>query len=184
MVRKILLLVLAGNVIMMVAGCSKAVVDKSQSMEAKGERWSRTVEEDDVIFKLNAKNSIQTAANQSTPYLDIACGKDNMIAFRISEPLPASASSKTNIGLVLDGAAPIRQEWFETVGHNGETMTPLSAEIGLHLLLQILEAKTLKVEFTPKGGSPQSATFSVLDLKDRFGHEPACASWRDLRNYQ
>ena len=181
--RKILSMALAGIVIMIVAGCSKTA-NKAQGAEESGEKWSRLVEEDDVIFKLNAKNSIHTANGQSTPYLDVACGKENMIALRVTAPLPASASAKTNLSLTLDAAAPIRQDWFGTAGQKGEILTPVSAEAGLHLLLQIMDAKTLKIEFTPRGGSPQSTTFSVLDLKDRFGHEPACKGWRDPSNYR
>ena len=181
--RRIISLVLAGVVVMAVGGCSKSA-NKDQATESKEATWERVGDADGVAFKVLAKNSIQTANGQSTPILYIGCGNITMLTVRLPEPLPKSTSWKAKVGIVLDGTNAHRQDWDEATDEHGDLFAPPSQEAQLHLLNQILEAKSLKLEFTPKGGTLQSAVFNVPGLKERFGHEPACKSWLDPSNYK
>lgn len=181
--RRIFSLVLAAVIVMLVAGCSKSA-NKGQAAESKEETWERVGDADSVAFKVLAKNSIQTANGQSTPILYIGCGNITMLTVRLPEPSPKSVSWKTKVGIVLDWTNAQRQDWEEVTNENGDAFAPQSQEAQLHLLNQILEAKSLKLEFTPKGGTLQSAAFNVPGLKERFGHEPACKSWLDQSKYK
>jgi hypothetical protein len=170
--------------LLFLAGCKSA--DKTaQTPEERGERWERIEAKQSVAFKLHAKNAIATATKPITPILYVGCGDlATIIAVRAPGDAPASEIGSSKVKFALDGAAPVEQQWIEIRDKAGANWSPESAEVRLHFLLQVLGAKTLRVDLISEDGSSRTATFDLLDFKDRFTHEPSCAAWRDRSRYQ
>jgi hypothetical protein len=170
------------------AGCSKSSNSKStnsaQTGEARKQTWERVGSGSVLAFKVQGNDPVSTGQGPITPVLYVGCGRLTMLMIRLPGTLPKSAAFDSKVGLVLDGANAQREDWQEVTNEEGDTFAPPNAAAKLHLVVQMLEAKSLKVEMTPKGGALQSTTFNVQGFKDMFGSEPACKSWRDPSNYQ
>jgi len=173
---KAILLMLLG----LLAGCSvgdapeqKAAKD-SHASEAKGEKWDRMPAgqvngRDKTFLSLNATSSIHVQDKNFTPELNIGCGPGSHVYVKVP------ATEDRNVRVAFDQSAPVQQKWF--VGPDHDVLGPPTNEAEHFFLGQLLGAKLFRLEFTPKGGTPQSVTFNVLDLGDIMNHDTACTSW-------
>jgi hypothetical protein len=179
LMKRIAAFVIASMVGVVMPGCSKRAQTTEQKLT-----WERISEGNSVAFKVRSTAPISTVGGESSPILYVGCGKLTTVMVKLPGDLPKSVSFSAKVGTVLDGANAQRQDWDEMTSGEGDLFVPKSAEAQLHLIMQLLDAKSLKVELTPKGGSLQSTTFNVQGFKDNFTNEPACKSWRDPSLYQ
>lgn len=173
--------------LILLAGCKGAdqPARTSQGPEYQGETWERVQGTQGVALKLHATNAIQTATSRTTPILYVGCGGlATALMITVPDNVPGSKSRPSRVQVALDRAAPVQQKWFEFADDLGRHWSPISAEARLHLLMQMLDAKTLRVDLSSNGASPQTATFNVQGFRASFTHEPTCATWRDPAKYR
>ena len=149
--------------------------DKADSSiaEARGEKWERRAlkigAEDYVRFALKAARQIPDK-EQNTTRVMLGCG--SLPALVVEVPSSVNGNVKT----AFDDAPLVPQKWIwypkdqflgPEGGHRGEK----------RLLAQMMKSRTFRFEFTPRNGSPQLATFNMLDIKDLVNQEPVCDFW-------
>lgn len=142
----------------------------AQAMLQNGEWMTHRLkigEEDEVIFSLEAKNTIHVLGNDAPGTLKITCGVGSLID--IDAPPPQNM----NVKVAYDAAAPVQEKWE----YSADLLGPASLDARKQLLSRLLDAKTFSFEYTPKGASPQTLTFDLAGLKDLVNREKSCESW-------
>jgi hypothetical protein len=155
------------------AGEADRTAQDASIAEARGEKWQRVAlkigDEDFVRFALK---EISNGPEQKQGAARILLGCGYLPSLVIDVP----SSVNGDVRLALDDAALVRQKWIwypkdhflgPPGGHPGEKK----------LLAQIMNSKALRFEFTPRNGTPQLATFNMLDMKNLVNQEPVCDFW-------
>lgn len=162
------------------SSCQSALVDSSgtknsspgpealspheQALQSvRGDAWVRDERIIDgkrtVNFHINSKNQVNEQHGSTEVFFFVSCGIDPPVSVR------TEAVADGHVKLSFDDAPPIRQIWKPS----GDYLTTRSP-----LIRQLVRAKTLKFEFTPRDGTPQVAIFNMANLKELASQEAAC----------
>jgi hypothetical protein len=134
-----------------------------------GDAWSRTEFTDEmdgrktVIFGLFAKNKIAGSEGNMTPLLSVACAdRTDTIVYVQAGSLMTGA-----VRIKFDDAQPLKEQWVTSK----QATAPQPSR---RLLNSLIGAKIFKIEVTPRGESPQVATFNLANLNELVNQEKRC----------
>jgi hypothetical protein len=147
----------------LVLGCSQGWQRKELKLEGLPEAT--------IAFMVRAQDKIDTPAGERTAELAISCGGNDSIRL-VATRLPIETG---DVRIAFDGETPVSQKWLSASSYGVLLSPPKESEN--NLLSHLINAKTFRVELTPKGGKPQFSSFNLRNINDLMSQEKACRPW-------